>query len=334
MTDLAIRLPVACLPVLSFLAALVYLDSYKLVRARTVLLVTLAGAAAAVASWFVHAALAGIVPIPGPVYSRYFAPWIEEILKALVLVALIRGHRVGFLVDAAIFGFAIGTGFALIENLYYLESLAGAHLGVWIVRGFGTAIMHGGATAVFGIASRALVERRPGPLALVPGLLLAVALHSAYNHFFVSPVLSAAAIVVVLPVAVVFVFRRSEARLRRWLDVGFDADTELLELIESGRISDSPVGRYLQSLRARFRGEVVADMLCYLRIHVELALRAKGLLMLRENGFEIALDDDTRERLAELDYLERSIGRTGRLAMLPVLDVSGRELWQRRLLGA
>ena len=50
------------------------------------------------------------------------SPWIEESLKALLLVYLIRTRRVGMLVDAAIYGFAIGTGFALFENLYYLAT--------------------------------------------------------------------------------------------------------------------------------------------------------------------------------------------------------------------
>ena len=33
---------------------------------------------------------------------------------------------------------------------------------VWVVRGFGTAIMHGGATAIFAIVSVALTEKQPG----------------------------------------------------------------------------------------------------------------------------------------------------------------------------
>src|SRR5438067_1615678 len=76
-----------------------------------------------------------------------------------------------------------------------------------------------------------------------------------------------------------------------WLGAGFDADTEMLELINSGRLSDSPVGRYLHQLKDRFRGPIVADLLCYLRLHTELALRAKGILMMRENGFNPPIDE-------------------------------------------
>src|SRR6185503_13843573 len=121
-------------------------------------------------------------------YTRYVAPVMEELLKAAIVVLLIRTHRIGFLVDAAIVGFATGTGFAMLENLLYLRLAPDAPLGAWLVRGFGTAIMHGGTTAIFGVMGLALVERagRTGVLAFVPGFLVAVALHSAFNHFFFS----------------------------------------------------------------------------------------------------------------------------------------------------
>ena len=41
------------------------------------------------------------------------------------------------------------------------------------------------------------------------------------------------------------VFQRSEGALRHWLGQGFDADVALLELIDSGRLAESPPGRYL-----------------------------------------------------------------------------------------
>ena len=50
------------------------------------------------------------------------SPWLEESLKAALIVYLIRTRRVGMLVDASIYGFAVGTGFALFENFYYLAT--------------------------------------------------------------------------------------------------------------------------------------------------------------------------------------------------------------------
>ena len=122
----------------------------------------------------------------------------------------------------------------------------------------------------------------------------------------------AVGIAIALPLLLNAVFTRSEAAVGDWLGKGFDADAEMLSMIESGRLSDSPMGRYLHELKAKFEGPVVADLLCYVRLHTELALRAKGILMMRETGFDVPVDESTREKFAELDYLEKSIGRTGR----------------------
>jgi RsiW-degrading membrane proteinase PrsW (M82 family) len=318
------------LPVLLFLATLIYLDSYKLVRLRWVVAVMAAGCVLAGVCWFVNDGLGSRLALSQANYSRYVAPIVEELAKATLLLALIRMNRIGFLVDAAIYGFAIGTGFAVVENLCYWSSLSNPLVSLWLVRGFGTAVMHGGTTAIFAITGKTLSERPGLPKAAGWGVAFAAALviHSAFNHFFLSPVLSTAFILVVLPPLFFEVFQRSEKALEDWLSVGFDADTEVLEMILAGTLSQSPVGVYLASLKERFRGEVVVDMLCYLRLHLELSLRAKGLLMMREAGFPVTLGSEDKASLDELDFLERSIGATGRLAMAPFLRTSSQDLWQ------
>jgi protease PrsW len=205
------------------------------------------------------------------------------------------------------------------------------------VRGFGTAIMHGGATAIFAVMGLALLEQAPGAgmrlRALLPGLGVAIALHSAYNHLLMSPRVATLTTLFAVPLLLHAAFQRSEKALGEWLGQGFDADTEMLELINSGRLSDSPVGQYLHTMKKKFRGPVVADLLCYLRLYTELALRAKGILMMRENGFEVPVDEATRAKFAELSYLETSIGRTGRLAIQPLCHMSHKDLWQLYMLG-
>lgn len=328
--EIATYAPVGLLPVLFFLAGLLYFDSYKLVNVRWVLLTITVGGLLVVLSYLINDALLSVLDIPYLSYTRYVSPVVEELLKGLVVVSLMRHNRIGFLVDAAIFGFAVGAGFAVIENLYYLQTLENAHIGTWIIRGFGTAIMHGGATTIFAISAHALHEQKNalGPVVLVPGFLVAAAVHSIFNHFFVSPILTTMIVLVCLPTLVIIVFRQSEKSIVRWLDIGFDADTELLHLINSGEFSSSKVGLYLHSLMEKFRGEVVADLLCYLRLHVELAIRAKGILMMRESGFDSVAGEETRAKLEEMKYLEKSIGPTGKLAIKPFLQMSRRDLWQ------
>src|SRR5437868_3984317 len=102
-----VRPALALAPVLCFLGALVLLDSYKLVRLRAVVAAVAAGMAVAGIAYFANGEL--LEHLDFHFYTRYVSPVIEEALKALIIVALIRGHRIGFLVDAAIFGFAVGA---------------------------------------------------------------------------------------------------------------------------------------------------------------------------------------------------------------------------------
>lgn len=325
-----LKAPVGLLPVLIFLGALVWMDSYKLVRLRAVLAVIATGGLTAWAAMYLNGWVLGALDMDLQTYSRYVAPLVEEALKALVIVYLFRSNRIGFLVDAAIMGFAVGAGFALIENFYYLQMLGSANLAVWIVRGFGTAIMHGGVAAMFAIISQTLTERQMkiNPLYYLPGFAVAVVLHSVFNHFLVAPVLQAAGTLLVLPPLLRAVFQHSARAMHQWLQSDFDADTQLLEIISSGAFPDSKAGRLLEDLRNKFAGPVVVDMLCYLRVYTELAIRAKAALIARENGFELPVGERTREKLEELRFLENSIGTTGCLAMKPFLMMERKDLWQ------
>jgi protease PrsW len=318
-------------PVLVFLGALVYFDSFKVVRAKAIVVAAAAGMLAAFAGYWCNGLLLDELDVGYVTYSRWISPWLEESLKAALIVYLIRTRRVGMLVDAAIYGFAVGTGFALFENLYFLMVRPETHPAVQVIRGFGTAIMHGGATAVFAIVAVSQAEKFPDKWVRVflPGLVAAVILHGVYNTLLVRPVFATLGVLMLLPPLIYFAFESSEATLREWLESDLDSDVQLIETINSGEFENSHAGRYLQSLQDKFDGPVVADMLCYLRLHCELALRAKGVLMLRESGFEAPLlDDDTKAQIQELHYLERSIGKAGEFALRPIVLATGKDLWQ------
>jgi len=181
LTDLLTRATLGLLPVLIFLVVLLYMDGYKLVSFHTTMWVILAGALLPIAGYWINGYAIDALGWELPAYSRFAAPIIEEGLKA----SLFRTNRIGFLVDAAILGFAVGAGFGVVENFYYLYMASDAHIAVWVVRGFGTAIMHGGVMALFGVMAQVLTERsmKINPLLYLPGFIVAIAFHSVFNHF-------------------------------------------------------------------------------------------------------------------------------------------------------
>jgi protease PrsW len=318
------------LPVLLFLAALELIDTYKLLTLGRVLRSVAVGCVVAAICYGLNTAIyaSGLAP-PG-IWARSGAPVIEEIAKALYVAWLLRTNRVGFMVDSAISGFAVGAGFAVLENLTYIPDLSASGLVGSAVRGLGTAMMHGGATAIFGTVSANLSEMRGSrsPLTFLPGLALAIVIHELYNQPLWRPVIAAVVVLVTLPALIALIFWRSEKALEKWLGTKLDKDIDLLQMIATGTFSKSHVGSYMKSLENTFTPVILGDMLSYLHLSLELSARAKGDLLRREMDFPVEPDPELPAQLKELKFLESQIGRAGKLALGPLLGQSRRDIWE------
>jgi protease PrsW len=328
--DELLRIALALVPALLFLAALHLLDSYKLVSRRKVGTSLAAGAVAAAVCFGINTVIFHRFPEYQDQYARFGAPPVEELAKAAFWVFLIATARVAFIVDSAICGFAIGAGFALVENIFYLHVLEGRGLGTWLLRGFGTAVMHGGVAAIGALVSVYLSESRGwrGVREFAPGLVGAILLHSLFNQGVLPPAVSVAATIAGLPLLFLVVFHFSERSLRRWLGGKLDQDIDMIDMIASGQFKQTPQGTYLMSLNDAFSPQVRGDMLTLLHLTLEISARAKGSLMLREVGLAVPPDPTLESHLRELRYLEKSIGPTGMLAVRPLLGQTPRDLWE------
>ncbi|MBM3763632.1 MAG: PrsW family intramembrane metalloprotease [Acidobacteria bacterium] len=300
-------------PVLVFLLLLRWMDSYKLTPRNRILLALLAGAAAGL-SYPINTAGFGVTPL----WAKSGAPVVEEFLKAVYWIFLIQTARVAFLVDSSLCAFAIGAGFAVVENFTYLEG----GLAVSVLRWFGTALMHGGVAAIGAMVSVSLRER--SRWGYVPGLLAAMGVHLLFNQGWLSPLAGAIVMLVGMPVLVGTVFLWGEASLRDWVGAKLDQDIEVLDQLMTGE--------NLPELPAAFPPEIRGDMLCLLLLTTELSVRAKGDLLLREAGIEIEADPELDAKFQEMAYLEKSIGPTGMRAILPLLSRTPRDLWELRRL--
>lgn len=239
------------------------------------------------------------------------------------------------MIDGAIYGFAIGASFATAENIFYLSQFTydGGNLMIWITRGFGTAVMHGGTTAIFGIICMSALNRRsnPGIAALIGGLA-AIIIHGIFNQFLVSPLVSTLIIVILVPLSMVVIFMMNERAISNWLELEFDSEASILRMIRKGQFSQTKTGSFLLSLREHFPGEVVLDMYCFISLYLELSMKAKSLMMLKENDLEIPMDPELPAKIRELQALKRSIGKGGYLAIAPVFRMNHKDLWKLSLL--
>ncbi len=161
-------------------------DAFGTVDARTLLICLLWGAvgayglALAINTLTVRAGLLDsgqVIRLSGPV--------IEEILNAAILVYIIRRPQFRYHVDGALYGIAVGVGFALSENVFtYLPAAGDAVLGTALSRVLSTSLMHATASGLVGISLGLLrrahgEDRRRWPLI---GLLAAIAVHLGYNN--------------------------------------------------------------------------------------------------------------------------------------------------------
>jgi len=324
------QIAASVLPVLVFLFALELIDTYKLLKLGRVLRSVGVGCAVAAVCYGLNTAVYALGLASPAIWSRSGAPVIEEIAKALYVAWLLRSNRVGFMVDTAISGFAVGAGFAVLENLTYIRDLSASGLVASAIRGLGTAMMHGGATAIFGTISANLGEIRGSrsSLTFLPGLAMAIVIHELYNQPLWRPVIAAVVVLVILPIAITFIFWRSEQALEKWLGMKLDKDIDLLQMIATGTFSKSPVGKYMRSLENTFTPVILGDMLSYLHLSLELSARAKGDLLRREMGFPVEPDGELPGQLKELRFLESQIGRAGKMALAPLLGQSRRDIWE------
>ena len=110
---------------------------------------------------------------------RFGAPIIEEILKALFLLYLVRRPQFTYSVDGAVYGFASGIGFAVFENYEYVTSTPELALAVALQRVFSTNLIHGSSSAIMGITLGVFRLETSGSrwFILLSGLGLAIGQH-------------------------------------------------------------------------------------------------------------------------------------------------------------
>jgi len=322
------------LPVILFLGILIVLDSFKLVKKRIVALCLLWGMICVLIAyylnhWLIYGDILGEIDL----IFNFIPPVTEELLKIIIIFILLAQNRIGFMVDAAIYGFAVGAGFSLLENSYYFNQIDDGSTMLWLVRGFGTAIMHGGTVSIFSILLvSALNRNRNISFYIIVGFLVAVSIHYLFNWLSSSPRLATLSVIITIPTFLSIIFGINEKSIRKWIDLEMDQEVEMLLMIRKGKFSKTKAGRYIISLKEHFQPLIVLDMLSYIYIYLELSTKAKANLILKENDMPPNKIPDIEEQFHELRILRKSIGKTGMIALRPILRMNNKDLWTLTML--
>ena len=322
-------------PALILLYVFDRLDVFNLIRARTIAVLLAIGGALAALSFLANWRLMDGFGFED--YSRYVAPAIEESLKAAPILAMFAMNRIGFKLDAVIAGFAVGAGFAVIENGWYLSTLSDANVSAWVVRGFGTAIMHSGATALFAVISHEMTERqaesaaahyRFNPLLFAPGLAVAIAVHALFNHFPHQPVLAMGATLLLAPTTLFLALARSEHATKKWLKADEAAHRQMLAEIRAGHFADTSAGHAMHALAGKLPAALSAEIAACVELKIELVLRAEELILAAHGGAPADISAADAEKLAKLGAIEQRLGKSAVAAINALLGLTRNDLWE------
>lgn len=312
------------------------LDSFRTAKWRLSLVCLAWGALAA----YPLAALINGVLIPsiGELGVRVLAaPVIEEALKVVILVYLIRQSQFRYFVDGAIYGFSVGIGFAAVENLIYVTSVgADTALSLALLRALSAALMHAMTSAAAGSALGRLRGAYSTPT-LIAGLLSAVVLHMLYNTVItmLSGVAYMAAALSIgitgLLVVMVLISSGLRAEKRRFSEtLGLQNDISMGERLAVQGIGDGTVEAILHNLRAGLGDETVQDIR-------QLLIKQANLGILQHNvtradvsdRLRTAWQDEITALQVEINTLRRRLGIAVDSYLQAVFPARDQVLWSR-----
>ena len=327
---------VALVPVLVMLMMFIWLDVFKLMTTWETLGLLALGAVTAAAAYPVSGIFLDQLPMGYSNYSRFAAPWMEEFIKGLAIVGLFYFNRIGFKLDAVISGFAIGAGFSVVENIVYLTRFPDLAPSTWMVRGLGTAVMHGCTVAILAASAHEFAERETrGAVAdynfnlawFIPGYLAAVAIHTAFNQFPDQPMMAMIATLAVAPFLIMGMFRFGAVEAQKWLSHEREVHRIALEAWQSGGYPADDSGRRIAALVARSDPATGANIREYCEQLTFLAWTA-------EDALHDQVDDVSKVEVEagaafdRLEALKHALGCASFAALKPLLPFSRNDYWE------
>ncbi len=266
---------------------------------------------------------------------RYSAPLVEEILKGLLLLFMVRRPSFTYFVSGAIYGFAAGIGFAIFENFQYIQASQGAGLALAINRVLSTNLIHASTTGILGIALGLARFQRGWRFGLygMLGLLLAVLMHIGYNNL-VTRVVS---LLLVYAVAsgligaglITFAIKQGLKEARTWIE-------EKLGQADRVTRGEAAVVQHLENvddilkpLAEIFGDKKASQIQHFLTIQARLGIYRKSLEKLSDERMKKGVEAKMAELRKEMDDARREVGSYAMLYLRHTFPEDASPLWGR-----
>ncbi len=333
LTQIIALLIATAIPLLAF--AIIYkLDMYKTGEYRIILTSAAAGLIGFFLASAINRAVLSLGWLAREDIIRYAAPVIEEILKGLILLYLVRRPNFTYFVEGAIYGFAAGMGFAIAENWQYVLAAKDAGLAVAVGRVLSTNLIHAATTAVLGIAlGLARFERGfRAMLVGLAGLLVAILMHMAFNNLVTrvkSGILLIYAAACGLGAAglIAVAIKRGLKEEKVWIEEKLgDADR-----VTSGEAavvqSMDKIDKLLKPLEGRFGKKKAQQAKEFLIIQARLGLLRKSLDKLSDERMKKSIEEQMVKLRGEMDTARRQVGMYVMLYVRQIFPEDSSPLW-------
>lgn len=322
------------------LYAIYRLDRYGTRAFRLVALCTAWGIVATRVALAVNTAVLDSGLVAGPTITRVVAPAVEEVAKGLIIAYLVLRPRFTYFVDGAIYGFAVGIGFAVAENYHYLWNHQATALTLATGRVVSTNLMHASTTALTGIgmalARFAPSARRQLGIGLA-GLGLAMLLHVAFNTLVTRFSGSTAALYALAAayglagaLGVAGSIRLGLRQARGWIRPALAASRRVAagEIAAVESLDDDVASPLLTAVEARFGERMADDVRDLLRLQARLGILLQTRAQLPDGTARREVDEELARLHGLMDARRRAIGVFCMLHVRAIApDVAG-PIWQ------
>ena len=325
---------VSLIPIIVYIIFIYKIDHFALISIKRLLLLALIGMLTALACF-------GLFLLTDRVISGKSAdiihPVIEELVKSIPLLILAFRKRIAFFIDSVICGAAVGGGFSFLENTFYLVLGDSVDLSTGLFRGLEVALIHMGCSAIIAAGMMMVVRQTERKRSRMPMstndiikttalFVVALAFHIFHNTFQFTPIMQFVWVLSVMIGMIAVVYFYDIDMTHRWLDKGLDMQINLLRSIEGGHLLNTPTGTFLESVKELFPPNVYFDIICYVRLQIELSVAAKTRFMLHEVGMDEPLEANKKElymsQFVELGELEKNIGPSAKMTIAPIVKLS------------
>ena len=269
---------------------------------------------------------------------RYSAPILEEILKGIILWYLVTRPRFAYFIEGAVYGFAAGIGFAVIENYEYITAAQSSGLMLAISRVISTNLMHAAATSVLGIIlaeARFSKNKFNGLMLGMGGLAIAMALHILFNNVATRVengllvLIAAGGIGLVSAAVIAYIIKQGLKRGKTVLEESLS----MADRVTSGEAAVvtrmESVDDILKPLAERFGDKKAAEIKEFLTKQARLGFLRKSFERLTDERMKQGTEKEIAKVIKEVDIARRKVGSYAMLFLRQTFPEDSSPIWGR-----